>query len=130
MRLIKFRVRFNGKIVGYEWLDDGAWRWYSIDLDTRKDGSIIRIHQGIFPTGFKLEREQFTELYDQNEKDIYEKDLLKDWKGRIRKVRWDVERGGWYAPFTQEDVAYGFNDIPCANVIDKAEVLEASELSK
>lgn len=86
-RTIKFRVIYKNQIFGYEILDENGWKNYSLELDTDKNGKILRYNSGVIsdswfqlcPQGGNLIRDQFTGMRDIDGREIYENDIVNKW---------------------------------------------------
>lgn len=80
MRTIKFRIIYKDKVHGYERLteahDQIFWEWMSPDLNP--DNGTERWNRGVFPSGYKYIRNQFTGFKDNKNKEIYESDILSE----------------------------------------------------
>ena len=88
MREIQFRVisRDTGKLLGYEWLDNGQWYHHCPELDPVHG---IRKIRGVFEGEF--DREQFAGLIDSRATKVVEGDILKDECGNITYIEWNDE---------------------------------------
>lgn len=107
-RQIKFRVIHDGTIIGYEQLTTEGWKWMCPDLNP--DSGLERWILGVFGNHSPYKRDRFTGLFDKNEKEIYEGDLIKFLDGSITstesgmdcdefesvgEVFWCYDRKGW-----------------------------------
>jgi len=75
MRAIKFRIIYKNKVVGYERLVDGTWKWMSFDTNGTNRENWYR---GVFPfnDNRRYQRDQFIGLIDCAKTDIYERDII------------------------------------------------------
>lgn len=71
MRDIKFRVRSNGHVIGYESFFDGRWHW-----KTREGESWFLDYDGMYKAEGAT-REQFTGVLDGKGVEIYEADIMR-----------------------------------------------------
>jgi hypothetical protein len=77
VREIKFRIRFKGKIVGYEKWERREWLYTKDNISW---SNIEILNDG---------KDQFTGLLDKKKVEGYHKDICQDYKGNKYTIEWD-----------------------------------------
>lgn len=133
MRTIKFRGKASRK-------DKDIWLYGDLIKigdsyhiigkdDMREDGHHITQDSDV-PTWVNEETiGQFTGLFDKNNKEIYEGDIVKDSEGRISYVKWLAQRCGFVLVYNRFDIILtGYGKIDYIEVIGN--IYDNSELMK
>ena len=129
-REIKFKVYHENKFVGFERLtetdDDIFWEWTCIEVYSKGKWEWFT---GTFPGGQKYVRVQFSGVVDNNGREIYEGDIMRDDKYGSTEISKVVFLDGCFAcdygklgqyPISRR---LGYDATVIGNVIENPELL-------
>lgn len=117
-REIKFQVFYKSNPFGEERVVNGNWTWRSYELTP-----VGKWLTGVFPYNEDSFRREYTGLKDKNEKEIYEKDLVKsgnsigviEFEKGLFGINWDYGTdkksmlGSWGTETNLRRIDDGFN---------------------